>query len=494
MERIACVNLPELPLQLLLRRRPGWRDHPAAVVDRDNAQGVIQWVNERAREHRILPGMRYAAALSLSSALRAGVVPDAEVEENVAAVAERLRFFTPDVEPSGPEPGVFWLGASGLSLLYPSLEKWGRLIHDDLTGAGFAAAAAVGFSRFGSYAVAKTYGGVNVFEAPDDEKRKAAGVPIKRLGFDPKFRDALAKLGITTLGGFLDLPASGVLKRFGADILHLHQLAKGELWAPLEPEFSVEPARGEAVLDYPETNLDRLMALIETLLDPIRETLAKRDELFAAIEIRFVFDNKKKHAERIEPASPTLEQKQILELMRLRLASVSLESGVADIEIEARSVRAHRSTRDLFEKKPPRDPGAANRALARIRAEFGDDAVRRARLRDGHLPEARFEWEPVKRIAVPAPRTVAARPLIRRIYDRPVPFSKTRHREPKVALASMYEDRLVEETIGPYVVSGGWWVREVQRDYYFVRTESGRWLWLYYDRRRKCWFLHGEVE
>jgi protein ImuB len=382
----------------------------------------------------------------------------------------------------------------GAQASLPVAGKVGHHIHDYLTGAGFDAAVAVGFSRFGSYAVAKTYGGVNVFENPGDEKNKAAKVPIKRLGFDPKLRDALGKLGITTLGGFLDLPASGILKRFDAEVLHLHQLAKGELWTPLEPEFPIEPARGGVFLDYPETNLDRLMALIESLFDPIRDTLSKRDELIAALETRFVFDNKKKHTERVEPASPTLERKQILELVRLRLSSVSLDSGVTDIELEALSVRAHRSTRDLFEKKPPRDPGAANRALARIRAEFGENAVQKARLREGHLPEACFEWEPMKKIAVPVPRQVALHPLIRRIYDRPVPFSKTRHREPKVALAYMYEDRLVEETIGPYIVSGGWWVREVQREYYFVRTESGRWLWLFYDRRRKCWFLHGEVE
>jgi protein ImuB len=58
----------------------------------------------------------------------------------------------------------------------------------------------------------------------------------------------------------------------------------------------------------------------------------------------------------------------------------------------------------------------------------------------------------------------------------------------------MFEDRVIEETIGPYVVSGGWWAREVHREYYFVRTESGRWLWIYHDRRRQCWFLQGEVE
>ena len=64
MDRLACVDLPVLPLQLLLRRHPDWRRQPAAVVDRDKAQGTLLWVNEAARQKRILPGMRYATALS----------------------------------------------------------------------------------------------------------------------------------------------------------------------------------------------------------------------------------------------------------------------------------------------------------------------------------------------------------------------------------------------------------------------------------------------
>ena len=84
--------------------------------------------------------------------------------------------------------------------------------------------------------------------------------------------------------------------------------------------------------------------------------------------------------------------------------------------------------------------------------------------------------------------------MIRRVYSKPVALSKRRQAEPRAALVTLYEDRLVEERIGPCVVTGGWWVREVGREYYYVRTETGRCLWLYYDRRRQCWFLHGEVE
>ena len=52
----------------------------------------------------------------------------------------------------------------------------------------------------------------------------------------------------------------------------------------------------------------------------------------------------------------------------------------------------------------------------------------------------------------------------------------------------------VEEVRGPYLISGGWWVREVQREYHFVRTTRSGWLWVYFDRRRRRWFLQGAVQ
>lgn len=47
--------------------------------------------------------------------------------------------------------------------------------------------------------------------------------------------------------------------------------------------------------------------------------------------------------------------------------------------------------------------------------------------------------------------------------------------------------------VGPYIVSGGWWIREVHREYHFAESEQGRILWIYFDKKRRLWFLHGEV-
>ena len=89
MDRMACVELPAFPLQLLLKRHPDWVDRPVAVVDRDKPQGVILWVNEQARAARIRTGMRYSAGLSLAHTLHAGEAPPADVEQGVAAIVDR---------------------------------------------------------------------------------------------------------------------------------------------------------------------------------------------------------------------------------------------------------------------------------------------------------------------------------------------------------------------------------------------------------------------
>ncbi len=121
---LACVELPAFPLQLLLRHRPEWAHYPAAVVAEDKPQGLILWVNERARQHGVLPGLRYAAALSLAAELRASEVSPNEIRKAVKELTERLMRYTPEVEPAAEEPGVFWLNGMGLKFLYPSSNQW----------------------------------------------------------------------------------------------------------------------------------------------------------------------------------------------------------------------------------------------------------------------------------------------------------------------------------------------------------------------------------
>lgn len=493
MVRTACVDIAALPLQVLLRDHPDWADQPVVVVDRDKPSGRILWVNEAARSRRILPGLRYAAGLALADALRGGVVDGARIAAETGGITQRLWQFTPHVEPAAQEPGVFWLDATGMQRLYPQLAPWAQAIGKALEEAGFTAAVAVGFSRFGSYAAAKTGHPCLVFESPGDERAYVRKVPIERLAVDPALRQTLRKLGITTLGAFIDLPAAGLRKRFGPAAHALHRMALGMDWTPLQPQGYTEPAERTVPFDFPEADRSRLLARIEPLLDEVLAVLMARHEALAALVLHLVFDQGEPLEEHIAPAAPTVERGPLLDLIGLRLESLVLPTGVSALSLRGEGVAAAEKQLTLV-PDAPRELEAIHRAFARLRAELGNSAVVRARLQEGHLPEARFTWEPLDTLPRPQPRDGVWRPLVRRFFSPPVKLPPRPRHEPDGWLVAGCAEGPVEEVIGPHIVSGGWWRREVSRAYYYVRTRSGRWFWIYHDQKRRHWYLQGEVE
>ena len=488
MDRTACVEVSALPLQLLLQRRPDWAPHPAAVVDRDSPQGVILWANGAAQRGRVRPGMRCAAALSLCRELHAAEVPEVEIRAGVEGITARLRRFSSDLEPSADEPGTFWLAATGLERLYGSLDGWARQVHAALGELGFHCRVAVGFSRFGSCAAARTgtetHDGTVVYHSAEEEQTATRAAPLGELGVAPKLLGQLKQLGITTVGQFLALPAAGLRRRFGAEAQRLHDLAAGSAWAPLDPLPEPEVLARRVEFDPAEAGLHRLLFQVKRLLDPLLDRLTSRRETLAELRLRLTFDSSgggpREQIEQIRPAAATLDPRQLLNLVHLRLESLKLDSGIVALELAGDAVPLTSRQLALFAERPRRDPETAERALARVRAEFGDQSVVRAELRDGHLPEARFCWKPLAQVQPAQPQEMLIRPLVRRISVRPVPLA---HRPGQPG-----------DCTGPYVVSGGWWRRAVHREYYFVRQPDGGLLWIYHDRVRRRWFRQGEVQ
>ena len=513
MDRLACVDLPAFPLQLLCRRHPDWDAHPVAVVAEDKPQGLITWVDDRARAARVLAGQRYAHALSLAPTLRAAAISEAEIAAGVAVVCERLRRFSPGVDPCPERPGVFWLDCSGLERLFGSVRAWAEAVAADLRDQGYAVSLAAGFSRFGTYSVARARARrVIVFDEPAAEHAAAREVPLELLGVRPRLRDDLRRLGVSTVGELLRLPAGGILQRFGAEAHRLHRLAAGDRWDPLRPAPPPEPFEEQILFDDPERDADRLLFAIKRALDPLLERLARKRHALGRLHIDFTLDraatsleevmpaqgDPRRRVDTIQPAEPTLDARILLRLVHLRLESAPPEASVREILLRVDDVPATGEQLALFARKPRRDLRAANEALARLRAELGNDAVMKATVRDGHLPEARYGWEPLPAICLPNPRAGGARAgrgMIRRIWTRPrlLPPQEHRYRDDGWMLGDL-DQGPVTRVVGPYIISGGWWAGDVHREYHFAETRRGDLLWVYYDRRRRRWFHHGQVE
>ncbi len=528
---VACVDVPVLALQLVWRAQPSWRAVPVVVVDDDRPQGVVLAACERARAAGVLPGQRYGHALGRCAGLRAQVVAESELVAAHAQLARALHLVAPRVELSElSAPGTAWLDGAGLANIYGEPTRWAAAIAGAAASCGVTATVVVGFSRFATFALARVQraGALLVLPSAEDERARTRVVPLARLELAPGLRDALDRLGVTTLGQLVRLPGGGILERFGHDAHRLYQLAAGEGWDPLHPVRPPEPDDERELLDDDERDLDRLGFIIKRALDRLLARLARRGRALTALHVELTLRHAVGHTElrteRLAPAAPTLDGRALLGLVRLRLDGCLAElanpaTGVHAVRLWADVVIASREQLALFAARPRRDLKAASEAVARLRAELGDDAVVRAVLRDGHLPEARFGWEPIAAVTTPEPGEAHAEPVllaegsggvpmptdaaglgpVRRVLGRPqrLPEQPTNVRDDGWCLTGL-EPGAVVHLDGPYVVSGGWWGNAegigVQREYHFAETRRGDCLWIYYDRVRRRWFHHGALE
>jgi protein ImuB len=515
-------------LQLVVRRQPEWRVLPTVVVDEDKTQGKVLWANATALAAGVLPGHSYALALSLIAGLRACEVSGLEIQAATKEIQTLLWRFSPSVE-VGEETGVFWLDATGLGRLFASLETWAHALRQQLLALGFNANVIVGFSRFGTYALARAGWEQPVFGSEAEERDCVARVPLACLDIEADFRDVLAKLGVHTIEALSRLPVTGLLTRFGKNAERLHSLAAGE-FAALEPATWLAPLHESALFDDAETDTTRLLFVIKRLLDALLAKLALRGEALASLGLSFKIDRKRGllEPEALRPALPTLDVLQLMDLVRLKMETLSLEGGVVEVELDAQGLPTSAEQLQVFAEQPRRDLAAAKRAIARLRAEFGEGVVVRAVLCAGHLPEACFAWQPVEELQLPAAQTrtfsqpmtpqpvtlppltrgvrtlpvgesvvesLARRPLVRRIFARPELLSApARQLRNDGWLIRGAQHGPVTHASEPCVVAGGWWLREVHREYQFVLTGRGELLWVYQDKRRRRWLLHAEVQ
>lgn len=535
--RIACVHLPELPLQILLKAQPQWRPGPVAVVPEDRPEAPLLHLNQVAWRAGLRPGMRYGAAKQLIPDLRAAPVGEGVVQALAAELTQGFHAFSPKVE--GPQTGgpydlgTFYLDPSGLSHIYPSTKDWGTAIGSYLKGRGLRGAVVICDGRSRALALARvgppqngSRVSVRVSSSPEETDARLKHVLLEALPIAPTLRAAFDQLALRTVGELLALDIGELACRLGREAAALHAALSGDQQLPLQPTPQEEPLRVVFDVEPPDADQTRLLFQMKAALHGLLAEVESTGQVLTGLRVQLRFescssitpDTRSAHEsvqeQRIEPARGTRDLMMVVELLRLRLASWSLPGAVESVSLEAETAHAEGDQLHMF-ACPKRDPESANRALARLRAAFGEAAVTRPILRDAHLPEARFSWEPVQSVRLPEtdqekfPKGEAPQ-LIRRLLHQPVPLrgvpSPNRAREDTTAqlraqLGHWFQGTEVQLS-GPYRISGGWWARPVregasiqpvERDYYYAEV-CNTLLWIYFDHAQQRWYLQGHVD
>jgi protein ImuB len=506
LRRLACVDVPDLPLQMLLRQHSDWRTAPVALVAEERPEAPLLLLNRHARAMRLATGMRFGAAKSLVPELRAGAVVAVEVEQMVAQLVRDLQTFSPHVERDPVSAGVFYVDPSGLTHLYGGELSWARCVQRYLMARHFHANVMVAFGRALSHALVRNMRGVRAVDSVEAALELAREVPFERIPMQPKLRSALERLGLATLGDLAALGKDPLALRFGGEAARWSAVARGEEVLPLCPEPHLDTPRAEVEIDPPDHDVARLCFAIKQALDALLESVRQRGGSVRALWLRLAIERVAggggESVQRLEPSEATRNAPMLLELLRLRLTAMALTGNVERVVLEAELSDLSAGQLAMF--GPKRDLAAGDRALARIKASYGHEVVCRAVLEDAHLPEARYRWVGLAHIEQPASRSAECTeddqlepqplPLVRRLLLKPEPLSGSLELDEQTgALALVHAGEPLQLT-GPYRISGGWWVREVSRDYYYARTPRDELLWVFFDRPRKAWFLHARVD
>ncbi|MGO9413276.1 MAG: Y-family DNA polymerase [Spirochaetia bacterium] len=490
-----CISIDRLALQILLRENPEWHGAPVAVTKEERPQSLLLAVNKEAREKGLGPGMRYANALSLVPSLRARAVPQERIARARDRVTRLLSSFTPDVEPCPFDADAFWVSVDGLHSLFPSESAWAEAVRGALAAEGFAACAVIGFTRFGTYIVARSRPRSLVFASRAEEQAQTYRSSIDILPLSPKARSALHKLEVHTVKRFVGLPEAEIVRRFGTEAGRVRQAILSDDPLPIQSRVAAEAAPNARHLDSPTGNLDLLMLHVDEMLAlEVKRAEAER-QVISGLSLALRTEDGEVATHLIRPAVPTLQAPLLQRLILLRLSACRFASAVENIEIRSERAQPSRIQEELFAVRG-RDLKAGARVFAALRARFGNDSVTTACLIDSYLPERSFRLVPQKHPALPTPRRGEG---LRNGNDGhasrgPVAVRRILFSPRRISLDSGKATVLSEASI----VSGSWWGTEGSeapylRHYSYQDSPHGI-LWVFVDAFTGPSWLQGVVD
>lgn len=292
------------------------------------------------------------------------------------------------------------------------------------------------------------------------ERRFLEPLPLKVLPDPPaELLRRLHLFGITTLGGFAQLPHAAVVLQFGSDLAFYHDLARGIDPRPLIPE-SPPPVLGRS-LRLPEPLADRaiVLAAVERLASRVAHRLQEAGYHALALSLTVTTTNRREHATGSSVKPPSSD----VELLRRHagrlLGKMSFEAEVTSISLTAYPLREwHYGAQQLslFDSAVPPKIMQLRNVIRLLRQRFGEAVIRLASLIGPPLP---------------LPIRIGAKPDGTPLGIGWGGWSSR--------VTNVYEYWREQRT---------WWERPVTRDYYEIEAENGAVFTLFRDEQGQ-WFL-----
>ena len=319
-----------------------------------------------------------------------------------------------------------------------------------------------------------------------DLRERLSELPLFLLDWPDQALARLADLGMLRLRDVMQLPAEGLARRFGPEILDSLERLLGRSPDPRKPHVPPQRFRSRLELPCDVEGVEALLFPLKRLLVELEGCLRGRGAGVQELSLWLEHGRDASSCLALAFASPERESEFILDIAREKLGRMTLPAATCALDLRA----------DVLLQYTPRSstwlPGAREHAIDRARliellaARMGKERVFGIALADDHRPErdwAAVDWAPAHRRFAPAGGTRCPRPTW--LLHRPHRLI-THEGQPTLQGALTLQ-------AGPERIEAGWWDgAEVRRDYYMAANARGETYWIYREHRDPAgWYLHG---
>ena len=530
--RIACVFVPQLALQAVLRRTPEARGGPVAVLEasggegagRSNAGGAgkargkrvarVTEISPEARRAGVRAGMTGAQAAAVSAGLRLLTVTAADREAASAALADVGYAFAPRIERDGDDRIFF--ESEDLARLYPAGETAiAQAVQAAAARVGLGVRVAIAASKGVARLATRAHELALIPTADGPARAALASIPVELLAEgEPDLAAAFRRWGLRAAGDVAALPVDAIGLRLGPAGARAGRLARGiddEPFVPRLPDDALEEA---IELDYPVAELEPFSFVLRGLIDRALTRLRERSLACAGLTVRLELDPRGVDVRAVPIAAPTGDAATLLQLARLDLARRPPAAPIVGVRLLALPARVRATQLDILRPAGPA-PDRLAATIARLAALVGPDNVGAPTVEDTWREEgvAVTPFEPARPDDGPLSLTLSplrgARangggdPRAANETDEPRLTIRRRrppeeievllNRQGPVAFRGRETTARVLIAAGPYRLSGEWW-REGEhfsREYWDVHASDGAVYRVHQNKRDGRWYLDG---
>ena len=319
-------------------------------------------------------------------------IPDwkSEALEGIATWALQ---FTPDLSPAPPEAVLLEIG--GCLKLFGGLARLLERVRDGLLDLGLEAHA--GRSPHPDGGPYPGPGRPGTAGGGSGRSPPPLGCPAPGSAWTSPAQtlDALAQLGLKTLGDCLALPRAGLARRFGTGLLDELDRALGHKPDP-RPLFALpEGFAASLELAAPVAEVEALLFGVKRLVTQLCGWLAARNAGVRRLTLSLAHERQPATAIVLALTAPQRDASHLLALLRERLARQDLAAGVAGLALRAEeTAQLVPQNFSLFGDRERIRADCLN-LVERLQARLGPEAVNGLALCPEHRPELAWrETEP----------------------------------------------------------------------------------------------------